>query len=111
VALGGARPRAGVSNGDFGPPGTPPRSGLFSASVYLRGGLALHALRLAVGDDTFNRILRTYAERFKYGNATTEEFIALAEEVSEQQLDDLFNAWLYAEEMPDISELKLNANE
>ena len=64
-----------------------------------RGALTLHALRLTVGDDSFFRILRAWADRYKYGNATTADFIALAKEEAPQvpaaALDALFDAWLY----------------
>ncbi len=51
------------------PPGTPGAGDMFGTSVYRRGGLTLHALRLTVGDETFFRILRTWADRYRYGNA------------------------------------------
>ena len=84
----------------YPPPGDPDANDLFNGGVYLRGGLTLHALRVTVGDDAFFDILRTYHERHKFGNATTEDFIAVAEEVSGKQLDDLFDAWLYDEQLP-----------
>jgi aminopeptidase N len=84
----------------YPPPGNPDANNLFNGGVYLRGGLTLHALRVTVGDDAFFDILRTYHERYKFGNATTEDFIAVAEEISGKQLDDLFNAWLYNERLP-----------
>ena len=83
--------------------GNPTAGKLFdSEGVYLRGALTLHALRLTIGDDAFFNTLRTYQERFKYGNATTDDFIATAEEVSGQQLDDLFQAWLFEASLPDL---------
>ncbi|MCA9906447.1 MAG: hypothetical protein KC547_21480, partial [Anaerolineae bacterium] len=60
----------------------------------------LHALRLEVGDEMFFEILRTYAERFRYGNASTADFIALAQEVSGMPLDALFYVWLLGETVP-----------
>jgi aminopeptidase N len=85
-------------------PGDPGPSGdqMFHYSVYLRGGLTLHALRVEVGDDTLIAILRAWAERHAYGNGTTPQFIALAEEISGADLDGLFDAWLYQEEMPPL---------
>jgi aminopeptidase N len=84
------------------PPGNPPADNLFNPGVYLRGGLTLHALRQQVGDAAFFNILKTYAERYKYGNASTNDFIALSEEVSGQKLEELFDAWLYAADMPEL---------
>jgi len=91
------------------PPGNPPRSDLFNYGVYLRGGLTLHALRERVGDEIFFKIMRVYYDRFAYGNATTEDFIAVAEEVSGQELGAFFDAWLYDELVPDIPSMGLSA--
>jgi aminopeptidase N len=66
----------------LGDPG--PRQ-LFASTVYDRGALALHALRLTVGDDAFFEILRTWAERYEYGNARTADFLALADEVAAKE--------------------------
>jgi len=91
-----------VSERGMRPPGTPPASNLFNGSVYIRGALTLHALRLTVGDEAFFEILRTYPQRYHYGNATTADFIAVAEEVSGQDLDELFQSWLYEEAVPEL---------
>lgn len=84
------------------PPGLAAPDDLFNAGVYYRGALVLHALRQAVGDEAFFEILRAYYDQYKYGNAATEDFIAVAEDVSGQDLSDLFNAWLYAPLVPDL---------
>jgi aminopeptidase N len=59
-------------------------------------------LRLTVGDEAFFTILRQWTGRFHNGNATTEDFVALAEEVSGESLDDLFEAWLYEPALPEL---------
>ncbi len=94
----------------YPPPGTPAADNLFNGGVYFRGALTLHALRLEVGDEVFFEILRTYHDRYKGGNASTEDFIAVAEEVSGKELTGLFEDWLYNEELPPIPELGLKAN-
>ena len=91
-------------------PGAPPPGDLFNAGVYGRGGLTLAALRLRLGDEVFFRILRTYAARYRYGNAGTGDFIALAQSVSQRDLQDFFAGWLYAPQMPAIPELGLAAS-
>jgi aminopeptidase N len=90
-------------------PGVTPRTGdpgptqAFSPTiVYERGALTLHALRLTVGDEAFFTILREWTGRFHNGNATTEDFVALAEEVSGESLDALFEAWLFQPALPDL---------
>jgi aminopeptidase N len=83
--------------------GDPGPTELFSPMVvYERGALTLHALRLQVGDDAFFTILRTWTARFHNGNATTEDFIALAEEISGQPLDAFFESWLFEPGLPDL---------
>ncbi|MBY8874139.1 M1 family metallopeptidase [Micromonospora sp. PLK6-60] len=82
------------------PPGKPGVKDLFSASVYERGAMTVHALRLAVGDAAFFKILKTWTAEKKNENATTDEFVALAERVSGKQLDKLFDAWLYGKKRP-----------
>ena len=89
-----------VQQQGFPPPGNPSPNDLFNQGVYLRGGLTLHALRSAVGDDAFFRTLRTYADRYKYGNANTQDLINVAQEISGKNLQDLFNRWLYGQALP-----------
>jgi aminopeptidase N len=91
----------------FPPPGTPPLRNLFNASVYQRGALTLHALRMQVGDDTFFELMRSYTAAFRHRNASTEDFIEIAEEVSGQDLEALFGSWLLAEVVPAMPELGL----
>lgn len=78
-------------------PGAP---NIFSGAVYDRGAMTLHALRLAVGDAKFFRILRTWAQQNRGGNVTTAMFIAHAEKISGRQLDGLFTTWLYTAAKP-----------
>ena len=87
---------------EFVPPGDPSTDDLFNSGVYIRGGLTLHALRLVVGDQAFFEILKTYFALYKNGNATTDDFIAIAEKVSGQELSELFNTWLHSKTIPPI---------
>jgi len=68
---------------------------LFSDSVYDRGAMTLQALRVEVGDATFFRVLRDWFAQHKYANATTAEFIALAERDSGRDLRGFFQKWLF----------------
>jgi aminopeptidase N len=83
-------------------PGDPGEQNQFDNAVYDRGGLTLQALRTAVGDDAFFQILRTWTQQHRNSTATTAEFIALAERISGQQLDDLFTTWLYTKGKPSV---------
>ena len=84
------------------PPGDPGPEDLFSASVYFRGALTLHALRIEIGDEVFFASLRKYVEDFGGKNVTTSDFIETVEGVSGEDLEDFFNRWLYDLEMPTL---------
>ncbi len=81
-------------------PGAPGSRKIFHGSVYQRGSMALAALRKVVGDQAFNTTLRTWLEQKAGGNGEIAEFTALAEQVSGQDLDAFFDAWLYAKARP-----------
>lgn len=87
------------------PPGDPGPNRLFNVSVYNRGALTLEALRRKVGDEAFYEILRTYTDRYRGANATTEDFISLSESISNQDLDSFFDRWLYEKGLPPLPPL------
>ena len=62
--------------------------------------MGVHALRVEVGDRDFFRILRAWTSRRGGGNGTIPQFIRLAERISGQQLDDLFQTWLFTGSRP-----------
>ena len=76
---------------------------LFAESIYVRGAMALEALRQRIGNPAFYATMRAWEAAHRYGNAGIDEFIALAESTSGQQLDELFNAWLYEPGKPAIT--------
>lgn len=73
---------------------------LFCSAIYNRGAATLHALRVEIGDDAFVELATTWVTEYGGGTATTAEFRALAEQVSGQDLDELFEVWLYTPERP-----------
>ena len=91
------------------PIGDPGTERLFDSPVYFRGAMTLHVLRLQVGDRAFFRILQGWAREQAGGNVTTDEFIALAEHVSHQQLDELFDTWLFSTTRPELSAVAVEA--
>jgi aminopeptidase N len=82
--------------------GDPGADDLFSIVVYLRGALTLHALRSEVGDEAFFLLVRTYLERYADSHARIDDFIAVAEEISGQDLQAFFDAWLYEPVLPEM---------
>lgn len=90
-------------------PGNPRADDLFNLGVYIRGGLTLHALRLEIGDQAFFETLKTYFALYKNGNASTRDFIDVAEKVSGKDLGDFFDAWLEQPALPSIPAMNLEA--
>jgi aminopeptidase N len=73
---------------------------IFDRRVYGRGAMTLQALRNRIGDDDFSALLRRWVGDRAGGNGSTAEFEALAEEVSGEDLDGFFAAWLHATTKP-----------
>lgn len=85
-----------------GPPtGSPGADDLFGINSYDGGAAVLHALRRTIGDDEFFTLLRRWVGDNTGTSPTTEDFIALAEEVSGSDLTDFFATWLYARDVPE----------
>ncbi|MCX6149753.1 MAG: M1 family metallopeptidase [Ignavibacteriales bacterium] len=79
---------------------------MFGSTVYGKGAWTLHMLRFEVGDSTFFTILKEYYKDFKYGNASTYDFIKLCERISGKDLDFFFKQWVFEGE--GIIKLKYN---
>ncbi len=105
VHAGSADAQGFLETAQYPLPTQPPRDDLFPSTVYNRGALTLQALRLRVGDAIFFRILRTYATRYRYGNARTRDFIRIAEAVSGQDLTAFFHTWLATPAAPPMPPL------
>ncbi|MER6595092.1 M1 family metallopeptidase [Micromonospora purpureochromogenes] len=84
-------------------PGDPGADRVFDNAVYDRGAMALHQLRLAVGDEAFFEILPAWTAEHRYGNGTVAQFQALAERISGLDLDELFTTWLFTAGRPELA--------
>jgi len=75
---------------------------VFKPIIYNKGAYVLHMLRGVVGDEVFFDIIYQYANNvnFQYGLATTEEFHAVCEDVSNTDLNYFFDQWIYDERYP-----------
>jgi aminopeptidase N len=78
----------------------PKRANLFDPAVYFRGAMTLQALREKIGDGPFFTLLRTWTATHRYGNATTEQFVALAQQISGQDLTAFFDTWIRSARKP-----------
>lgn len=75
---------------------------MFDDRVYKRGALVLHALRDHAGDDAFFTILRRWAAEHRHGVVRTQQFLALASEVSGSSVEDLIRPWLHEAALPPL---------
>ncbi|MEY9968565.1 aminopeptidase N [Streptacidiphilus sp. MAP12-16] len=85
---------------DSGPVAAPSAANLWDSQRYTGGVLVLYALRQTVGEDTFNRIERTFLERYRHSVATTADYVAVASEVSGRDQSGFLNDWLYGTRTP-----------
>jgi aminopeptidase N len=76
---------------------------VLTPAVYRKAGSMLHALRLKVGDDAFKLGLRQMFEVYRGRAVSTDEVIALFEEVSDASLQPFFDYWLRESEVPRLT--------
>ena len=62
--------------------------------------MALQALRTRIGGPAFFSVLRRWTAQYRYGTASSDDFVALAEQESGEDLGSFFDAWLYSSERP-----------
>ncbi|UXP33936.1 M1 family metallopeptidase [Reichenbachiella agarivorans] len=89
-------------------------NGYLNTLTYEKGAWVLRLLNQRLGQKVFDQIIRTYYERYAYSNATSEDFIAVAQEISGKDLSYFFNQWLYVPGSPRINyswKLKRNSLE
>ena len=73
---------------------------LFGTVSYNGGAVALHALRLVVGDEAFFATLRAWVLEHDDAAASTDDFQRTAERVSGRDLDEFFETWVHAPDGP-----------
>lgn len=88
-----------------GPSGDPGAGRLFGSESYNRGPVILHELRRTIGDEKFFALLKAWNAKYRYGNATIDDFCALANEVSGQNVTPFLRAWLFDRVVPPRGEL------
>ena len=66
-----------------------------SSHTYQKGSWTLHMLRGVIGDEAFQRGIRSYYQQHFNANATTADFRRAMEEASGRDLAWFFDEWLY----------------
>ena len=83
------------------PTGEPSAENLFGYERYDGGAVVVHALRGELGDEPFFSLLQRWIAENDGTSRTTDDFIALAEQVAGRPLDTFFEAWLWSSSVPD----------
>ncbi|HEY4643450.1 MAG TPA: M1 family aminopeptidase, partial [Bacteroidota bacterium] len=76
-------------------------SSLFNVNEYQKGAWVLHMLRGLLGDSPFFSIFPAYGEKFRFGNAVTDDFIAFVDSLTGQDFFWFFDQWVYGQGYPE----------
>lgn len=77
--------------------------GLLNANSYQKGAWVLHMLRKEMGDSIFQNFIRTYYETYKGKNADTRDLERVAEKMTQKDLKQFFDQWLFAPGIPQLN--------
>ncbi|AWT46665.1 MULTISPECIES: M1 family metallopeptidase [Streptomyces] len=83
-----------------GPVAAPNAANLFDAQRYVGGVLVLYALRQRIGQSAFDAVERAFLARYRNAVASTEDYIAVACEVSGEDVSGFLREWLYGTKTP-----------
>ena len=75
---------------------------MFDDRLYERGGLTVHAIRCALGDEPFFRMVRDWVSTHRHGVVTTEAFTAHVARYAAAPVGDLMTAWLRRRPLPPL---------
>lgn len=82
---------------------------LLNPNSYEKGAWVLHMLRTKMGDKKFFELLKRFYAKYRNRNASTKDFIVMAENISGQSMESFFGQWLFKSGLPELKlEWKLN---
>ncbi|MFK0292928.1 M1 family metallopeptidase [Streptomyces sp. NPDC090442] len=88
------------SRPESGPPGRLKHALDVLGSTNAGGAVMLHGLRLKVGDAAFQKIERTFFDRFRHRAATTQDYIDVVNAVSGHDYTGYIKNWIYGTQTP-----------
>ena len=74
----------------------------FQSLVTDKGGMILEMLRWVIGEEAFDKTMRTFVSQYAGKSATVNDFRKVAEQVSGQQLTWFFTQWLDSTGAPEF---------
>ncbi|MBX2907916.1 MAG: M1 family peptidase [Taibaiella sp.] len=78
------------------------REEMFDAISYHKGGAILHYLHTLMGDDAFERSMKTYLTAHAYGTAEAHDWRMAIEQVTGLDWNWFFNQWYYYKGHPEL---------
>jgi len=77
---------------------------VFQSMVTDKGGMIFHMLRFAVGEQNYDKIMRTFFQEFAGKSVTTADLRAVSEKVTGQQMTWFFSQWLDSTGAPEFKD-------
>ncbi len=74
----------------------------YNSVLKSKGSYVLHMLRWVLGDENFFKLLKEWVYNFAYKEASIQDFKALAEKISSQNLTYFFSQWIDQNGVPDL---------
>jgi hypothetical protein len=86
-------------------------SGSYAVNNYSKPAITLLTLENYLGEDVMSEIMRTFYQRWKFKHPRTEDFIAVTEEVSGQDLDWFFDQFFGSADTLDYAVAQVRSRE
>ena len=74
----------------------------FDYRNYPKAAWCLHMIRSRLGPDLYRKCIHTYLQRYRGGNASTDDIQAVFEELSGLSFDQFFDQWFYHGGLPEL---------
>ncbi|WP_054955413.1 M1 family metallopeptidase [Paenibacillus dakarensis] len=75
----------------------------YAMNVYTRGKLVLQDMERLVGTPTMDKIMMTYAKKYRFKHPTTQDFQNVVEQITKQSWQPYFNEYVYGNQMVDVA--------
>lgn len=76
---------------------------MFGSAIYVRGPLALDALRREVGESAFLALMRSWVQVHKNGNVSVTDFLTHVEQNATPKARSIVERWILDDEMPHVA--------
>ncbi|QCT00832.1 peptidase M1 membrane alanine aminopeptidase [Paenibacillus algicola] len=75
----------------------------YAQNVYTRGKLVLQDIQRHVGAKTMERIMKAYAQKYRFKHPTTADFQQVVEQITESSWQSYFDHYVYGAQMMDVA--------